>query len=69
MIPTGIDEFLAEHKIGDTVSGRVIDLDSAAQTPASSLAKASSPPAPSPAPTPPNPTPLSPPTPRWTYQP
>ncbi len=32
MIPTGIDEFLAEHKIGDTVSGRVIDLDSAAQT-------------------------------------
>ena len=25
LIPTGIDEFIAEHKVGDTVSGRVID--------------------------------------------
>ena len=32
MVPTGIDEFLAEHQVGDTVSGRVIDLDAAAQT-------------------------------------
>ncbi len=32
MVPTGIDEFLLEHKAGDTVSGRVIDIDAAAQT-------------------------------------
>ncbi len=32
MVPTGIDEFLLEHKPGDSVSGRVIDIDSAAQT-------------------------------------
>ena len=32
MVPTGIDEFLLEHVVGDKVSGRVIDLDSAAQT-------------------------------------
>ena len=32
MVPTGIDEFVAEHKAGDTVSGRVIDIDAAAQT-------------------------------------
>ena len=32
MVPTGIDEFLLEHKPGDAVSGRVIDIDAAAQT-------------------------------------
>ena len=32
MVPTGIDEFLLEHQVGDTVSGRVIDIDAAAQT-------------------------------------
>ena len=32
MVPTGIDEFLLEHQAGDTVSGRVIDIDAAAQT-------------------------------------
>ncbi len=30
--PTGLDEFLAEHKIGDTVSGRVIDVDHVSNT-------------------------------------
>jgi small subunit ribosomal protein S1 len=27
LIPTGIDEFLAEHAIGDNVTGRIIDID------------------------------------------
>lgn len=26
MVPTGLDEFIAEHAVGDTVSGRVIDV-------------------------------------------
>jgi small subunit ribosomal protein S1 len=25
LIPTSIDEYIAEHKVGDTVSGRVIE--------------------------------------------
>jgi small subunit ribosomal protein S1 len=28
MIPTGLDEFLAEHKAGDVVTGRVMEVDS-----------------------------------------
>ncbi len=32
MVPTGLDDFLAEHVAGDTVTGRVIDLDRAANT-------------------------------------
>ena len=32
MVPTGIDEFLAEHNVGDTVTGRIIDVDMAAST-------------------------------------
>ena len=28
-LPTSVDEFIAEHKIGDTVSGRVVDLGAA----------------------------------------
>jgi small subunit ribosomal protein S1 len=32
MVPTGLDEFIAEHGVGDTVSGRIIDLDDAART-------------------------------------
>ncbi|WP_255462182.1 S1 RNA-binding domain-containing protein [Granulicella sp. WH15] len=27
LIPTGLDEFLAEHAVGDTLSGRIIDID------------------------------------------
>ena len=27
MVPTGLDEFLAEHAAGDTVTGRIIDID------------------------------------------
>ena len=27
LVPTGVDEFIAEHVLGDTVSGRVISLD------------------------------------------
>ncbi len=27
LIPTGIDEYIAEHKAGDTVSGRIIDVE------------------------------------------
>ncbi len=27
MVPTGIDEFLEEHVVGDTVTGRIIDID------------------------------------------
>lgn len=26
LIPTGLDEYVAEHKVGDTVSGRVVDV-------------------------------------------
>jgi small subunit ribosomal protein S1 len=29
LIPTGIDEYIAEHKIGDTVSGRVVAIAAA----------------------------------------
>ena len=32
MVPTGLDEFIAEHAVGDTVSGRIIDIDAAANT-------------------------------------
>jgi small subunit ribosomal protein S1 len=32
MVPTGIDEFLAEHGVGDTVTGRIVDVDAAART-------------------------------------
>jgi small subunit ribosomal protein S1 len=28
LIPTGIDEYIAEHKVGDTVSGRVVQVSS-----------------------------------------
>ena len=27
MVPTGLDEFLVEHAVGDTVTGRIIDID------------------------------------------
>ncbi|SNS98294.1 small subunit ribosomal protein S1 [Granulicella rosea] len=32
LIPTGHDEFIAEHKVGDLVTGRIIDIDAAANT-------------------------------------
>lgn len=32
LIPTSIDEYIAEHKVGDTVSGRVLALSSASLT-------------------------------------
>jgi small subunit ribosomal protein S1 len=32
MVPTGIDEFIAEHVVGDTVTGRIIDIDRASNT-------------------------------------
>lgn len=32
MIPTGLDEFIAEHAVGDTVSGRIIEVDAAGTT-------------------------------------
>ncbi len=32
MVPTGLDDFLFEHAVGDTVTGRVIDLDLASTT-------------------------------------
>ncbi len=32
MVPTGLDEFLAEHSVGDTVTGRIIDVDRVANT-------------------------------------
>jgi small subunit ribosomal protein S1 len=32
MVPTGLDEFIAEQAVGDTVSGRIIDVDTAANT-------------------------------------
>ena len=41
LIPTSIDEYIAEHKVGDTVSGRVVDSRPPAQS--SNLAKASGP--------------------------
>ena len=32
MIPTGLDDFLLEHAVGDTVTGRLIDVDASANT-------------------------------------
>ena len=32
MVPTGLDEFLLEHAVGDMVTGRIIDIDAAAGT-------------------------------------
>ncbi len=32
LIPTSIDEYIAEHKVGDTVSGRVVELTSSGAT-------------------------------------
>ena len=32
MVPTGIDEFIAEHVVGDTVTGRIIDVDTTNNT-------------------------------------
>ncbi|HWT67122.1 MAG TPA: hypothetical protein VN151_13495, partial [Terracidiphilus sp.] len=32
LIPTSLDEFIAEHKIGDTVSGRVVEVAGASAT-------------------------------------
>ncbi len=32
LIPTGLDEFIAEHTIGDTVSGRVVELTASGAT-------------------------------------
>ena len=32
MVPTGLDEFLLEHQVGDTVSGRVIDVNAETNT-------------------------------------
>lgn len=32
MVPTGLDEFLAEHAAGDTVTGRIIDVDRVSNT-------------------------------------
>jgi small subunit ribosomal protein S1 len=32
MVPTGIDEFIVEHVVGDTVTGRIIDVDTSANT-------------------------------------
>ncbi len=32
LVPTGLDEFIAEHAVGDTVSGRVIDVDHVSNT-------------------------------------
>ena len=32
MVPTGLDEFLAEQKVGDTVTGRIIAVDRASNT-------------------------------------
>lgn len=29
LVPTGIDEYIAEHKVGDTVSGRIIEVEGA----------------------------------------
>jgi len=32
MVPTGLDEFIVEHAVGDTVSGRIIDIDAHSNT-------------------------------------
>ena len=32
LVPTGLDEFLAEHKAGDLVTGRIIDIDRVSNT-------------------------------------
>ncbi|ADW69318.1 S1 RNA-binding domain-containing protein [Granulicella tundricola] len=32
LVPTGIDEFIAEHAVGDVVTGRLIDLDRVSNT-------------------------------------
>lgn len=32
MVPTGLDEFLAEHTVGDSITGRIIDIDAHANT-------------------------------------
>lgn len=32
MVPTGLDEFLLEHVVGDTVTGRIIDIDRLSNT-------------------------------------
>ena len=32
MVPTGLDEFIVEHVVGDTVSGRIIDIDAHSNT-------------------------------------
>ena len=32
LVPTGLDEFVLEHSVGDTVSGRVIDVDQLSST-------------------------------------
>lgn len=32
MVPTGLDEFIAEHAVGDVVTGRIIDIDRASNT-------------------------------------
>ena len=32
MVPTGLDEFIAEHAVGGTVSGRIIDIDQLSNT-------------------------------------
>ena len=32
MVPTGLDEFILEHAVGDTVSGRIIDVDHLSNT-------------------------------------
>lgn len=32
MVPTGLDEFIAEHQVGDTVTGRIMDVDTASHT-------------------------------------
>jgi small subunit ribosomal protein S1 len=32
MVPTGLDEFIAEHAVGDTVTGRIIDIDRPSNT-------------------------------------
>jgi small subunit ribosomal protein S1 len=32
MVPTGLDEFIVEHNVGDIVSGRIIDIDAHSNT-------------------------------------
>jgi small subunit ribosomal protein S1 len=32
LVPTGLDEFLAEHAVGDTVTGRIIEIDHLSNT-------------------------------------